>query len=311
MKAVAGLIVALLLVGAAAWLLHSAAGPLDAWRTHQQAGQDSYLWPELEPGGDGDITYAACASYVPANWIVGVEDKWDGALPAWDFDPVPNCDYAQTVLRWENGDDFCPNPDWVACWKRLVNVPHADHRDNLRTQIVFDRPKFDAHSYAWKTALTAHEWGHNMDLADHFEVSQAVAGTLMNSAIEDPPTYQGPTPGDLSSVRCNAYGYCGDFSGDMRADILARESWSPGRLRLYPGNGAGGHGAARVISSGWTPLDWLLGPGDFNADGCPDILARESWSPGRLRLYPGDCAGGHGAAQIVSSGWTPLDWLLP
>ena len=169
--------------------------PADASHTLLQSGDVDKLWRDLEPGGDRQIDYWTCASYVPANWLVGIEDKWTPRL-TWQFDAAPSC-LADTVLRWEGSGLFCPNDGWVGCWQQLGNSPHADHQDNVRTQILFDRPKVDPHSYAWKTALTAHEWGHNMDLIDHNEVSQAARpGTLMNHTIQVlRPTFQGPTPG--------------------------------------------------------------------------------------------------------------------
>ncbi len=94
----------------------------------------------------------------------------------------------------------------------------------------------------------------------------------------------------------------GDFSGDLRPDLLARTQ--DGALLMYRGNGAGGWvtGRGEPVGSGWQDFTALLAPGDFNGDGKPDVLAR---SPdGSLRLYRGSGAGGWmDNGIVVGSGW--------
>ena len=99
----------------------------------------------------------------------------------------------------------------------------------------------------------------------------------------------------------------GDFSGDGRADVLAREVGS-GRLWLYPGNGSGGWDARILVGSGWQVMDTVLGPGDFSGDGAVDVLARVAGS-GALVLYPGDGRGGWLAPVQVGSGWQGMDLM--
>ena len=102
----------------------------------------------------------------------------------------------------------------------------------------------------------------------------------------------------------------GDFSGDGKADLLARRS--NGELLMYRGNGAGGWltGTGERIGTGWGSFTALASGGDFSGDGKPDVLAR---SPdGTLRLYRGNGAGGwtSGTGEQIGSGWNRLTRLL-
>ena len=95
----------------------------------------------------------------------------------------------------------------------------------------------------------------------------------------------------------------GDFSGDGKPDILARDS--AGALFMYRGDGDGGWvtGTAEQIGAGWAPFTSLLGGGDFSGDGKPDVLAVNP--DGALLMYRGNGAGGwaSGTAEPVGSGW--------
>ena len=107
----------------------------------------------------------------------------------------------------------------------------------------------------------------------------------------------------------------GDWSGDGKPDLLARNS--DGLLLMYRGNGRSGFltGQGERIGSGWGPFTALLAPRDWNGDGKRDILARTS--DGKLLMYRGN---GHGGfllptGQQIGSGWqgftallAPRDW---
>jgi hypothetical protein len=100
----------------------------------------------------------------------------------------------------------------------------------------------------------------------------------------------------------------GDFSGDGKADVLARAS--DGTLLLYRGNGAGGWitGSGEPIGSGWQGFTALMAGGDFSGDGNPDILARAS--DGSLVLYRGNGSGGFVAPYpAIGAGWQSLSFL--
>ena len=93
----------------------------------------------------------------------------------------------------------------------------------------------------------------------------------------------------------------GDFDGDGRADLVARDG-RDGRLWLYSGNGWGGFRSYRAIGSGWNGFTALLGPGDWDGDHHHDMLARTA--SGYLVLYRGNGSGGFVAPYPgVGGGW--------
>ncbi|MGO4385642.1 FG-GAP-like repeat-containing protein [Specibacter sp. RAF43] len=100
----------------------------------------------------------------------------------------------------------------------------------------------------------------------------------------------------------------GDFNGDQKVDVLARET-TTGVLWLYPGNGRGGWLPRIRAGSGWNNFNTVLGPGDVNGDGTADVLARET-STGALWLYPGNGAGGWLPRVKVGTGWNGMTYVL-
>jgi hypothetical protein len=101
----------------------------------------------------------------------------------------------------------------------------------------------------------------------------------------------------------------GDFSGDGKPDVLARQP--DGALLMYRGNGAGGWvtGAGEQIGSGWQGFTALAAGGDFSGDGKPDVLARQP--DGALLLYRGNGASGWvtGVGEEIGSGWGSLAYV--
>lgn len=95
-----------------------------------------------------------------------------------------------------------------------------------------------------------------------------------------------------------------DFSGDQKADVLARDS--AGDFIRYRGNGAGGWltPASAPIGSGWNSMTSIVVPGDFDGDGNADVLARDA--AGQLWLYPGNGTGGWKARELVGAGWNGM-----
>ncbi|AKJ10784.1 serine protease [Streptomyces incarnatus] len=79
----------------------------------------------------------------------------------------------------------------------------------------------------------------------------------------------------------------GDFDGDGKADLIARQSGTDD-VYLYRGTGKSGSGAfaSRVkVRSGWTGYNAFDAVGDVTGDGKADFLARTPG--GTLYLYPG------------------------
>ncbi|HSP75108.1 MAG TPA: VCBS repeat-containing protein [Cryobacterium sp.] len=98
----------------------------------------------------------------------------------------------------------------------------------------------------------------------------------------------------------------GDFNGDARSDVLARDGG--GVLWLYPGDGAGGWLARSQVGSGWNGMTSILSPGDFDGDAESDILARDGG--GVLWLYPADGLGGWLPRAQVGSGWNGMTTIF-
>ncbi|MBZ3903802.1 MULTISPECIES: trypsin-like serine protease [Streptomyces] len=79
----------------------------------------------------------------------------------------------------------------------------------------------------------------------------------------------------------------GDFTGDGKADLIARTK-TGSNLYLYKGTGKSGTGAfaARIkVRSDWSSYNTLVTPGDVSGDGKADLLARTT--AGTLYLYKG------------------------
>ena len=88
--------------------------------------------------------------------------------------------------------------------------------------------------------------------------------------------------GQYNSLRAH-----GDFTGDGKADLIARQS-STGDVYLYKGTGTSGSGAfsSRIkVRSAWTGYNAFDAVGDITGDGKADFLARTSG--GTLYLYAG------------------------
>jgi peptidoglycan/xylan/chitin deacetylase (PgdA/CDA1 family) len=92
----------------------------------------------------------------------------------------------------------------------------------------------------------------------------------------------------------------GDFTGDGNPDVMGIRR-SDGTLWLYPGSGNGGWGTPQQVGAGFTGLERIFGPGDFDGDGYPDVLAVTP--SGALVLFSGNGVGGWRSQRQVGDGW--------
>ncbi|XAZ33241.1 VCBS repeat-containing protein [Paenarthrobacter ureafaciens] len=91
----------------------------------------------------------------------------------------------------------------------------------------------------------------------------------------------------------------GDFNGDGKTDVLARDR--NGYLYFYGGNGAGGWARSWLIGVGWSALKSVGAAGDFDRDGSPDVYGVDP--QGRLVVYYSDGRTGWRGSEVVGSGW--------
>ncbi len=106
----------------------------------------------------------------------------------------------------------------------------------------------------------------------------------------------------------NAIFSTGDFNGDAKTDVLARDTAGAVALPWQWQQCWGG--IRSQIGSGWNGMTALLGPGDFNGNGKADVLARDA--NGNLWLYPGNGSGGGWLAWgQVGTGWQGFTSLPP
>lgn len=113
----------------------------------------------------------------------------------------------------------------------------------------------------------------------------------------------------------------GDLNGDGHPDIIARDS--SGTLWFFAGvgtTGAGGQWSSGLrsgvpVSTGWNGFDTIIGAGDLNGDGHPDLLARTP--SGAVYYFPGDgttgtaqWASGLSSAGNVATGWDKYSAVL-
>lgn len=100
-----------------------------------------------------------------------------------------------------------------------------------------------------------------------------------------------------------------DFSGDGCPDVLARRP-SDDTLQMYTGNCQGGFSGGPIqVGNGWNSMTAIVGVGDWDQDGCSDVLGRTSAPYWILYLYRGNCSGGFLGATSIGAGFP--DWWSP
>ncbi|WP_328668183.1 VCBS repeat-containing protein [Streptomyces sp. NBC_00322] len=134
--------------------------------------------------------------------------------------------------------------------------------------------------------------------------------------------YQGKADGTLvARIRIGTAGWNGmnalagrgDYTGDGKADLIARGT--DGTLYIYPGTGNAVQDAALgsriTVGKGWEAYKSIVSSGDNDGDGKTDLIANDS--AGSLWLFKGT---GNATApfaprvQIGTSGWASFDTLF-
>jgi hypothetical protein len=101
----------------------------------------------------------------------------------------------------------------------------------------------------------------------------------------------------------------GDLDADGVQDVLTLSA--SGELSFHTGIYAhvpGGFGSRRPVATGWQAYNKIAAPGDMNADGNPDLLARTP--TGTLYFYPGKGTGAFGSRVTIGTGWQQYDELI-
>jgi hypothetical protein len=91
----------------------------------------------------------------------------------------------------------------------------------------------------------------------------------------------------------------GDFNKDGYPDLLAQQI-SNGNIYLYPGTKGAKFGSRKALAYGnWNDRSEFTGVGDFNRDGRPDLLVKQT-KTGNLYLYRGTSSGFQGKLKVGS-----------
>ena len=106
------------------------------------------------------------------------------------------------------------------------------------------------------------------------------------------------------AIAGNAQVGAGLWNADGSPDSILRSGRT---LVLYPGNGPGGLTGGTSVAGGARRYNVLLGPGDVDGDGHPDVVARQR-SDGTLWLLPGT-GDGMGPRRYVGSGFERFDLM--
>ncbi|MFJ4026776.1 FG-GAP repeat domain-containing protein [Paenarthrobacter sp. NPDC089989] len=209
-------------------------------------------------------------------------------------------------------------PDFSIYWTRDGFLVAGETGRNYVLQQDDAGSRMAAHLTASKTACSG-ETLHSNETAPVGSVNRAAGFTgrsfeLLTRGSDGSLSLFGRTGNAWNAPRTVGWGWNiftlvfspGDFNGDGKTDVIARDS--AGTLYLYAGDGTGGWKPGQTIGKGWNIFDSIVSPGDFNGDGTNDILAREPG--GALYLYPGNGSGGWLPRTAVGQGWQVMDALL-
>jgi len=102
-------------------------------------------------------------------------------------------------------------------------------------------------------------------------------------------------------------GVGGDFTGDGRPDVLARDA-TYGSLYVYQNSGSfsgtGTYSTVHLINTGWSYMKWI-GSADLNGDGFADVVSIDG--SGEMRVAVNDEAR---APALLSNQWLGSGWYI-
>jgi hypothetical protein len=103
----------------------------------------------------------------------------------------------------------------------------------------------------------------------------------------------------------------GDFNGDLKSDIVWRDTVSTGLAAIWYMDGANKTSAALVTPGPVPGLTWeVQGTGDFNGDGKPDLLWRDQGATGAVMVWFMDGATRTGSALVTPGPMPGLNWRI-
>ncbi|MFF0136111.1 trypsin-like serine protease [Streptomyces sp. NPDC005227] len=188
-------------------------------------------------------------------------------------------------------------------WDGVNVVLQTDlNRDGLQDLVVRDSASGDVYwmhyvaaSSSWSTDKIFSSWGTRLriiapgdlngdGLPDMLSVDSS--GTMWEYPGKGNGTFSSRVQVGTGWSQYNSVRGHGDFTGDGKADLIAR-SKSGSYVYLYKGTGRTGSGAfsSRIKVRTWSSYNAFDAVGDVTGDGKADFLARTSG--GTLYLYPG------------------------
>ncbi|MEU6227045.1 trypsin-like serine protease [Streptomyces sp. NPDC047042] len=235
-------------------------------------------------------------SYLYASTGTGYKSRVAAPISLSNYDTVVQDDF-----------DRDGHQDFVLRAKGTGNVFLARRSVNSAT---YKYTRIGSHWGGVKAIVSRSSLGY-ADSLPHLLVEDS-SGRLWSYGILWNGSFQKPTPLHGNWQRYNAVVGRGDFTGDTKGDVLARDART-GNLYLLPGTIANPtipYLPPLLISGGWNRYDKLISPGDYDGDGHPDLLARVP--SGSLYLFRGTGRTGSetlAAPVRIGAGWNAYNGL--
>jgi hypothetical protein len=155
----------------------------------------------------------------------------------------------------------------------------GDFDGNLKTDILW-RDEASGHIAAWFMDGTMKTGGALVDPSPFRPLSWRIVGTA-------------------------------DFNGDAKTDILWRDQAGTGKVAIWYMDGTTKTSAVLTDPPSAPPLDWrIVGTGDFNGDGRPDILWRDQAKTGQIAVWLMNGRTRAGAVLTNPGSFPLLNWEI-